>query len=634
MAQDKCRSSPHDVKADLKCLMAQYALPSIHSLGPEFQAIDSLEATKTTCAVLKRLNAALETNDTEKLESCFFAEQAFWKDQLALTWHLRTFISRANIAKSLLETKALRKMTGKFEIEGEAEFIHAGPNLPILVCELRFRTESPAATCDGTMWLLPVETQPSGDSTGTTTWRIWILSTRLGELDLHPENESLLRSGGVCSKSEERIETDVFIVGGGNAAMALAARLKALKVRSVMADRNASVGDNWARRYDCMKFHIPTSFCELPYLRYPSELQNRLLTRNDLSTQIRRYAQTFRLDIINSVEIVQTTLDKDGRWNIRFQTPDGMSTAIARHLVQATGIGSQKPYLPPMLKHQAFRGTSIHSSQYRNAKELKDRGVETVCIIGSANTAFDVLEDCHAAGLQVTMVARSPTYMVPLEYVCDDRSLGAYNYSVEKADRLFMMLPTIVDSQLGRELFSQLASKEHDRYSTLCEIGFPVLDSRHPDAALMHNLIERGGGHYVDTGATALLAEKKVDFVVGVEPKAYTPNGIELSDQRALDADAVVWCTGFADKDVRQTVADILKISLPVDATWGVNEEGEVRGLWRRHLYVDNYWVMGGYTQQHRWYSRLLAHQIKAELEGILPAAYRDVPSAVPACEV
>ena len=139
---------------------------------------------------------------------------------------------------------------------------------PILVCELRFRTESPAATCDGTMWLLPVETQPSGDSTGTTTWRIWILSTRLGELDLHPENESLLRSGGVCSKSEERIETDVFIVGGGNAAMALAARLKALKVRSVMADRNASVGDNWARRYDCMKFHIPTSFCELPYLRF------------------------------------------------------------------------------------------------------------------------------------------------------------------------------------------------------------------------------------------------------------------------------------------------------------------------------------------------------------------------------
>lgn len=128
-ATDKCRSSPHDVKADLKCLMAQYALPSIHSLGPEFQAIDSLEATKTTCAVLKRLNAALETNDTEKLESCFFAEQAFWKDQLALTWHLRTFISRANIAKSLLETKALRKMTGKFEIEGEAEFIHAGPNL-------------------------------------------------------------------------------------------------------------------------------------------------------------------------------------------------------------------------------------------------------------------------------------------------------------------------------------------------------------------------------------------------------------------------------------------------------------------------------------------------------------------------
>lgn len=37
-----------------------------------------------------------------------------------------------------------------------------------------------------------------------------------------------------------------------------------------MAEKNANVGDNWALRYDCMKFHVPTSFCELPFL---SELE-------------------------------------------------------------------------------------------------------------------------------------------------------------------------------------------------------------------------------------------------------------------------------------------------------------------------------------------------------------------------
>lgn len=49
-------------------------------------------------------------------------------------------------------------------------------------------------------------------------------------------------------------------------AVTLAARLKALNVESVMAERSARPGDNWALRYDCMKFHIPTSFCELPYM--------------------------------------------------------------------------------------------------------------------------------------------------------------------------------------------------------------------------------------------------------------------------------------------------------------------------------------------------------------------------------
>jgi hypothetical protein len=44
--------------------------------------------------------------------------------------------------------------------------------------------------------------------------------------------------------------------------------------------------------------------------------------------------------------------------------------------------------------------------------------------------------------------------------------------------------------------------------------------------------------------------------------------------------------------------------------------------MWKRHSKVDNYWFMGGFTQQHRWHSRTLALQIKASLEGVLPPPY------------
>lgn len=61
------------------------------------------------------------------------------------------------------------------------------------------------------MLLLPVEVG------GAVAWRIWILSTWLENLESHPENEALLRSPGRQLDGIEQFETDVFIIGGGNA---------------------------------------------------------------------------------------------------------------------------------------------------------------------------------------------------------------------------------------------------------------------------------------------------------------------------------------------------------------------------------------------------------------------------------
>lgn len=179
-------------------------------------------------------------------------------------------------------------------------------------------------------------------------------------------------------------------------------------------------------------------------------------------------------------------------------------------------------------------------------------------VIGSANTAFDVLVDCHKAGLDATMVVRSPTYIVPLEYVCDKNSLGAYDGGVDAADKLILSLPAVVDGQLARGLFAMLAANEPQRYAALEAAGFPVLDSRNPDCALMHNLLERAGGHYVDVGGTKLIEEGRVNVKAGVEPVAYTKSGLRFSDGSCVDADAIVWCTGFSDSNIVTTATEIL----------------------------------------------------------------------------
>lgn len=462
-------------------------------------------------------------------------------------------------------------------------------------------------------------------------WKIWILSTKLENLDLHPEREALLQSASKHTNSLGTFDTDVFIVGGGNAAVALAARLKALGVESVMAERNPHAGDNWARRYDCLKFHVPTAMCELPYMNYDKEMQSpHLLTKDELAQQVSRYVSAFKLNIINSAEILETTQLSDRRWEVKFQTPAGTRTVVTKHLVQATGFGSQKPYIPSVADQQLYKGISIHSQQFKNAEELKKQGANSVLIIGSANTAFDVLEDCCAAGLQTTMNVRSPTYLVPIEYVSNPMSLGIYDIiGAEAADQLMCTIPSIVDSQFAKGLFAHLASQDSDRYAALkANTNFPVIDSTNPDMALMHNLLERGGGHYVDIGGVALLTEGKAAVKANVEPVAYTSTGVRFSDGTTMDVDAIIWCTGYSDKDATTTATDIMKTKskLEVDATWGIDQEGEIRGMWKRHSKLDNYWMMGGFAQQHRYYSRVLALQIKAALEGVLPEAYLDTP--------
>lgn len=48
-------------------------------------------------------------------------------------------------------------------------------------------------------------------------WKIWVLSTRLESLDLQPEDESLLKSPRKHLDGAETLETDVLIIGAGNA---------------------------------------------------------------------------------------------------------------------------------------------------------------------------------------------------------------------------------------------------------------------------------------------------------------------------------------------------------------------------------------------------------------------------------
>jgi hypothetical protein len=109
-------------------MMDENPLPALATglINPE--SMTGGKATTQAGVVLDRLNAALVPGDAKALESCFYTDQAYWKDQLAFTWHLRTFRGPGTIATRLLETAKLRCLAG-IEVDGTAVFLPATPVL-------------------------------------------------------------------------------------------------------------------------------------------------------------------------------------------------------------------------------------------------------------------------------------------------------------------------------------------------------------------------------------------------------------------------------------------------------------------------------------------------------------------------
>lgn len=102
-------------------------LPKIAPRTVDPAAVTDDEPTTYTQAVLNALNAALASSDAEKVAGCFCSEQAFWRDIVAFTSHLRTFIQPDIVAAPLLQMKSLRGIEGEIKISGHPHFVFMSP---------------------------------------------------------------------------------------------------------------------------------------------------------------------------------------------------------------------------------------------------------------------------------------------------------------------------------------------------------------------------------------------------------------------------------------------------------------------------------------------------------------------------
>ncbi len=360
----------------------------------------------------------------------------------------------------------------------------------------------------------------------------------------------------------------------------------------------------------------------LPYIPFPSHWP--VFTPKDkLAEWFESYAKLLELNVWTQANLESAQWDEGKRqWTVEIERkkPDGTvekRTLHPRHVIQATGHSGEMS-MPQIKGIEDFKGDRLcHSSQFRGARS-DSKGKKGI-VVGCCNSGHDISQDFYEKGYDVTIVQRSSTYVMSSKAGLDVLLAGLYEEGgpdTEDADLMFMSVPNAMLKSMHVDATKEIARRDADLLAGLEKAGFK-LDNGPDDSGFFMKYFQRGGGYYIDVGASQLIIDGKVKVKQGQEITEVKPHGLLFADGTELEADEIVFATGY--QNMRGTARKIFgdEIADKVKDVWGFDEEGELRTMWRRTGH-PGFWFFGGNLALCRYFSRMLALQIKALDEGIM----------------
>lgn len=565
---------------------------------------------------LGRFSAAHGAGDAAAL-AALFAPDGYWRDLLAHQWDFRALRGPGLIAATLI---AEGRACG---VQGFA--LHPGYSAPsrrtragrgVIEAFLSFRTRLGEGSG-------LVRLQPGADG----LWRAWGFMTSLQSLDACPEAVGRHRPERIRPKTEgenwsDRVAQDadfstsdpeVLVVGGGHSGLMIAARLKAMGARVLVIDALPRVGDVWRNRYHTLQLHNEIDTIDFPYVTYPQTWPT-YLPKDMYAAFMEFYAQAMELPVWTSARFEGGTFDEArGQWSARVRMGDGSLPEVhPRHIVLATGGVSGRRKMPKLPGLDAFGGIVAHSSDVRPDDSF--RGKRAI-VVGTSTSGHDIALELTQRGCQVTMVQRGPTVVVNIDPANLIYAIYKEGRSIDEIDVLAIANDYQASMEGYREFARIVTDLDRDTHDGLRRVGFR-LDQGYLGGGYFANYLHRGGGYYLNVGASEYIIDGRIGLIQNDRIVTYEPQGARLDDGSLLPADIVVLATGYQNQEV-----DILDyfgdaVADRVGPVWGWDEGGELRRV-MRPTGQPGLWLQLGGVPQARTYSKFLALQIVAELRGL-----------------
>jgi putative flavoprotein involved in K+ transport len=287
---------------------------------------------------------------------------------------------------------------------------------------------------------------------------------------------------------------DVIVIGGGQAGLSVGYYLARQGVRFLILDAHERVGDAWRKRWDSLRLFSPARFDALVGMPFPAPADS-FPTRAEMADYLEAYAKRFQLPVRNNARVDALT-ERDGRYHITC----GEQEFEADQVIIAMS-NYQKPRTPELAGRLAPGILQLHSSEYRNAAQLRDG---PVLVAGVGNSGAEIAHDLARSGREVWLSGK-PNGEVPFRM----DSWFARWFAVRLLFRVFFHRVLTVRTPMGRKARPKML-----KHAT------PLIRTRLPE------LVAQG--------------VRSVPRVTGA--KDGKP---ELQDGQVLDVNNVIWCTGF-----------------------------------------------------------------------------------------
>ena len=188
--------------------------------------------------------------------------------------------------------------------------------------------------------------------------------------------------------------TDVVVIGGGQAGLAMSQCLTSRSIDHVVLERGDTANSWRKERWDSLRLLTPNWLARLPGWSYQGDDPDGYMSASDVAAYLDAYRNSIGAPIRTCVEVTRIT-SSSGRHIV--DTNDGPWST--RAVVMATGACSN-PHIPSIAPDMPDHIDHVTPIAYRNPSQL---GEGRVLVVGASASGLQIADELSRSGRDVTL---------------------------------------------------------------------------------------------------------------------------------------------------------------------------------------------------------------------------------------